>query len=297
MGLAQFVIKGRSQAVLVISVFALLAFILLPLAPVFLVLSFAALALVTLRNELSTTLSVVVLSVAVCVAITWTAGVPSIGMGPVGFWFMVVLVAEVLRRSNNLALAILTGLVIVVLMVLACFILVPDPVQMWYELIIQFVQTTGLDLPGLSDQQIKLWAKLMTGGLATTGLILIVVSVLFGRWWQARLVESDGFRQEFHQLRLGRVLTVIAVGLLVLSVVTDSALLVALSAPTLVVYLFQGLAVIHAFVRQQTNSSWSIAIVYVLLILFQQLVLLISLMGIVDAWLDSRRRWLSQDAG
>ena len=289
MGLANFIIKGRSQAVMVVSVFALLAFVLPPL----IVVSGAALSLVALRNALSMTIAVVFLSLTVCTAVTWISGLSLMGLGPIAFWLMIVVVAEVLRCSRNLAVAILAGLLVVAVIVLLFFAWVPQPEQMWQDFIVKLLQMTDLGLPTVSVAQIALWAKLMTGALAAMGLITVVVSVLIGRWWQARLLESDGFQHEFHQLRLGRVLTIIALVLLILAVVIDSALWVALSALALVVYLFQGLAVIHAFVGQQaSNKAWTIVLFYVMLVIFQQLVLLVSIVGIIDAWVDSRRRWL-----
>lgn len=293
--LGKFIAKGRSQAILVISTSGLLAFVLFPIAPLLLLLSCAALVLVALRNNAQFALTVFAISLAVSGGIPWLFGLELLGLGPAAMWLMVLLSAQAFRRSGNLALAIFAALVIVVLAVLLFIVWVRNPVQWWQPWIVKFIELAKMG--SVTTQQVHLMAKLLTGAFAATSLIVIVASLLVGVWWQSRLQNSGQFRRDFQQLRLGKVLSIVAALLLATAIFTDSALFIALSAPTLVVYMFQGLAVIHAFAGQQAGSSWWLITFYIFLILFRQLVILVSLMGIVDAWLDSRRRWLKHKPG
>ena len=288
--LGKFITKGRSQAILVISTSGLLAFVLFPLAPVLLLLSCATLVLVVLRNNTQYALTVLVIALAVSAGIPWLVGLEPLGLGLGAMWLMVFLSAQAFRRSGNLAIAVFAALVTVVLAVLLFVIWVRNPIEWWQPWVVKFIELA--DIESVAVDQIRAIAKLLTGAFAATLLIVVVASLLVGVWWQSRLQNSGQFRRDFQQLRLGKVLSIVAALLLVAAIVTDSALFIALSAPTLVIYMFQGLAVIHAFAGQQAGNNWWLVTFYIFLILFRQLVILVSLMGIVDAWLDSRRRWL-----
>jgi hypothetical protein len=295
-GLARFVLRGRSQAVLIISVFAMIAMAIPLLAPL-MVISGAALALVTLSNVLSVTLTVVGLAYLFCAGILMALGIFAESLELLVFWLPVVAGAEALRRGKNLAIAILLLLLIVVAAVLAFFILVPDPAALWSR---QFDQLLAqlLQIPEfsqryqLTQQELDAVAYKMTGFVAAWFFITLTACLLIGRWWQGRLVNPGGFKREFNNLRLGRILSVIVVASIVAATVFETQLLLALSAVLVTVYLFQGLAVIHAFTADQQKSKVWLIVFYILMLLFPQIVVMVSLWGLVDTWLDSRRRWL-----
>ncbi|MBF0491420.1 MAG: DUF2232 domain-containing protein [Deltaproteobacteria bacterium] len=55
-------------------------------------------------------------------------------------------------------------------------------------------------------------------------------------------------------------------------------------------FFFQGLAVLHLYLRRFALETWVIVLGYLsLFLVFQPLLLLISLMGILDAWFDFRK--------
>jgi uncharacterized protein YybS (DUF2232 family) len=64
----------------------------------------------------------------------------------------------------------------------------------------------------------------------------------------------------------------------------------------LVPYLLVGLAIIHSLLKQYgRGSGWLIA-VYILLAIFPQAMLLLAAGGLMDTWIDFRRR-LRRDTG
>ncbi|MBN1378886.1 MAG: hypothetical protein JXA04_06595 [Gammaproteobacteria bacterium] len=290
-GLAQFVMRGRSQAVLVISVFALFG---LPVWPL-LVFSGAALTLVTLSNQLNVTLSVLAFAYLFCTFILVTVGAFEISFWLLVFWVLVLISAEVLRRSKNLALAMLVVLIVVSFGVLVFFAVVSEPIALWHEVLTQnkLVSEFAAQI-GWTQEQIDLAAVRMTGIVAFWSLLVLMTSLLIGRWCQGRLVNPGGFRREFHNLRLGRILSIIAVLSVVVAEIFKTQLMIALSVVLVSVYLFQGLAVIHAFTADQTKRKLWLVVFYILLLMFPQIVVMVSLWGIADAWLDSRRRWLEK---
>jgi uncharacterized protein YybS (DUF2232 family) len=163
---------------------------------------------------------------------------------------------------------------------------------MWREIFT--AQFSGVD-SGLSADYATLVEQMSmsaTGMSAVIFLSLTLSSLFVGRWWQLRTVEKGAFRREFCQLRMGRILAMLVLALIAVSRVYESSLLLALLAPLMAVYALQGLAIMHAFAGQQPENGWMIIVFYVLLVVFNQLLILISILGIADAWVDSRRRWL-----
>ena len=290
--MAEFICRGRSQAVLIIAVFALLALAILPLFPL-IVISGAALALVTLSNNLNTTLVVFGIAFGLCVLLLTPIGLVKQSYILLMFWIPIVIGAEVLRRSKNLALALLTLLMLVSAAVVAFLAVVSDPIALWYKVfgVLQQIPELASQVQ-LSQEQIDIVVVVMTGFVASTSLLLIATCLLLGRWWQGRLVNPGGFQREFNSLNLGKVLSAVAVVLIVAATLFGTQLLIALSAVFVVIFLFQGLAVIHAFTANQVKLKIWLVVFYVVMLIVKELLLMVSLFGIVDCWLDCRRRWL-----
>jgi hypothetical protein len=128
-------------------------------------------------------------------------------------------------------------------------------------------------------------------------VIGVLASLLLARWWQSVLVHPGAFREEFYGLRLGVTNGLITLGVMLLArfmqgTVSDFGAQLAMIM--LVPYLLAGLAVIHCLLyRAGRGSGWLIGI-YVLLTFVPQATLLLAAGGLVDTWVDFRRR-LSRD--
>ncbi len=290
--LAKFICRGRSQAVLVIGAFALFAITVLPLSPLFII-SGAALALVTLQNKPEVSLFILGLAYGLCALVLLLAGVVKIGYFLLMVWVPIWITAEVLRRSGNLALALLALLIMVSLAVSVFLFVVPDSVAMWYRFF-ELIQETPELAPQfrLSRERIDIAVVLATGFVASSSLLTLTACLLLGRWWQDRLVNPGGFKREFNSLNLGKILSTAAVLLVIAASFFATQLLIALSAVFVIVFLFQGLAVIHAFTADQPKMRIWLIIFYVLLLFLNEMLVMVSLLGIADSWLNSRRRWL-----
>lgn len=292
-GLARFVLRGPAQAVLVVSAFGLAGTLLPLLFPFAMVISGAALVLVALCNPPASTAAVVALSQLVVMAALWAAGLEAFSLVTLGLWVATAVCAEVYRRSDNLAMALLAAEVVVTLAVLALFAAVAEPSALWLEALDRLRGELGSGQSPVPLERLEQFSKLITGALATVMLIIIAVSQVIGGLWRSRLLDAGRFRREFHGLRLGRVLTLYAAVLVGAAVVRDSELLIALSAVAVAVYLFQGLAVVHAFAAAWSKSpGWLIAF-YVLLVVLEPFRSVVIVFGIADAWIDTRRRWLA----
>jgi len=139
------------------------------------------------------------------------------------------------------------------------------------------------------DVLAPLMVSLPTGVVAAS-----MMMVLLARWWHAVLDRPGGFRREFRALRLDRRLAVPSVLVVALALVASDflgGLWPALMELALVVYAFQGIAVVHAVVAlREAPHGWLVGM-YVLLVLMPPMATtVLAITGLTDAWLDYRRR-------
>ncbi len=294
--LASFVMQRRSQAVMAISVLALLSLKLPPLS----IISSAAVALVTLRRGLPDGLTVTSLAFVVCALLALllqVAVVPVIGLTLL-LWVPVLVLGLLLRSQGSLALTIMVALLFGLLVIAVYYVQFDDPIAEWRKLLEPFLQRFSQDQAIEPDQQkmlLEVLSHWMTGMMAAGFFLQLVVSLLLARWWQALLYNPGGFGGEFRQLRLPRTLAVIAVGIIgviLLDARIGSPILDYLAMLLIAAYLLQGLALVHGL-RAQIGASrgWLIAMYILLFIAAPHMVITLATAGIADAWLDLRSRF------
>lgn len=292
-GLASFILRGQSQAVLVVVATALV-----PLLNLF---SGAALALVTLRKGPGEGLVVVLMSL--CLAgflLWWLAGSMTPASALFGlFWLPIWVLAVTLRYTVSLARTLQLALLLAGLVLLGCLAWLDDPLAWGRALLQKAFQPLlrSLQLPE-AEQAAALGhlqdtvAPLILGLLLANGLLSIVLSLLLGRWWQALLFNPGGFQAEFHGLRLGRQTALLAAAVFALALLTRAALFANLALLLAAVYALQGIALVHGVVgRARLSPGWLIVFYVLMVFALPQLLALLCLLGIVDAWLDFRARF------
>lgn len=292
--IAAFVLRGRWQAVLVTVLGAVLAQFFLPLG----YFSGAAVALVTLRLGWQHGLSVVVLSM-VAVGVLQPLVSPLLGMNGLGMlftaalWLPVWATAQSLRRTmlpgRSVMLATLFGLMIVLGFSLGS----DEPVAWWQQALNQAMTPALEELPQAEQDQIKAGiaelALIMSGTSAMLLSLSLILSLYLGRWWQAMLYNPGGFGEEFRGLQLGKAP---AMGLLLLLVAAGLSgnEFMAHNLPMVVLlpFLLQGLAVVHALLKQRkANTGWLVG-TYLLLFVTGPMALLLAFVGVADNWFDFR---------
>jgi len=213
-------------------------------------------------------------------------------------WLPVWIAASVLRATRSLAMAMLVLVGIAMLGVLLVFIIYGDPAPWWQHMlqgmVDQLAKQSELQdsVEGLSvfvDQA----APLMTGSLAAGLGFAVLICLMLGRWWQSLLVKPGALRTEFYALRLNGGLSLaglVIIGLAVFNLGILSKIALQWSLITTVVFFFVGLAVLHAtLANMHVAKGWLIA-VYVLVSLLPQALLMVVMTGLLDPWLDLRRR-------
>ncbi len=296
-GMASFVMRGLSQAVMVVTVLALLSIIL----PLFGVLSAAGVGLVTLRNGAKYGAIVSLLATVTCglfMAVSFGNPLPAIGF-LILQWAPVLLLGLFLRESRSLGLTVQLALGLGILVIFGQYLVLEDPAGFWQTqlepLVEQLVSTGVLDQASRQTVLTQL-AAWMSGVLAAGLYLQLVCSLLIARWWQAQLYNPGGFRAEFHGLRLHKfvgVIGVVAIAVLLMPANQGIPEIFRYLAILLSATLFlAGLAVTHGVLGKLGSGGIWLGVVYFLLIfLLPQVAMLLAIIGLMDIWIDFRTRF------
>jgi len=292
--LAAWVMARRSNSLVATSGFAASGVIF----PSLLVMSLACVGLVTMRRGAKEGLIIVLACVAlfglVAMLVTQTIRADLIILAVL--WLMTWVIAIVYRQMSAAAWMINAAGVIGLLCVAGIYLVIADPAALWLSMLEQhlkplFVQQQLLPSDAELDKFMMTLAKVLTGGMAALISVVLIVSMLLARWWQAMLYNPGGFRQEFHALRLGRVTTVVMILLIVISLVGKYAITADMATVVWLLFFFQGMAVIHSLIGMTgMGVGWLVSLYLLLAVVPNYASPVISGLGLVDTWFDFRRR-------
>ena len=110
-------------------------------------------------------------------------------------------------------------------------LLIPELEQNWRQalqtVLAETLQARGLDAEQ-QTQAIQLVAQFMTGAFIALITLTHSITLLVGNWWYGLLAEPENNSNEFHLLRLGKVLSIGAILLGLAAMVTQSVYIVQL---------------------------------------------------------------------
>ncbi len=293
LGLASFIMRGRSQAALVATVFAVLS-LLFPLTGM---LSSATLALATLRQGPGEGLIVGGLAGLATGLFAFAAlgsPLPAIGF-ILALWLPAWVLAVVLRNSRSQALTLLVAGLIGLAILMGLNLGVADPAAYWAEIMEPLRQ--GLIEGGiLKDAESQLLiqdlARWMTAAFAATFYFQALLALLLGRWWQSLLYNPGGFGEEFRNLRLGKGLGALGLILIAFLLLRGenqwAADLLILITP---LFMLQGLALIHWLIKAlHASRGWLIGLYALFLLALPHAQVLTAGLGLADIWVNVRAR-------
>jgi hypothetical protein len=212
-------------------------------------------------------------------------------------WLPCWMTAAVLQQTNSLGRALKTATLFGVCLLLLVFGLYGNPAAWWLAQLQQVEATlagAGLSFPALTDAQLlQEVSALMTGVVFASLVIGVMASLLLARWWQSVLVHPGAFRDEYYALRLGHTNGLITLGIMLIARFTQGTVSefgAQLAMIMLVPYLLVGLAVIHSLLKRKGRGGGWLVAVYVLLAIVPQASLLLAAGGLLDTWIDFRRR-------
>lgn len=299
--LARLIVAGPLQAVGVIALCTALSFLAPPLTSLLSYVGAAALALYSLHSSARAGL-LVLLGAAAATALLGQVlmhqGVTLV-VASLLLWLPVWIAASVLRATLSLAMAMLVLTGLAMLGVLIVFLVFGDPAAWWQTLLQRMVDSLVAGQPELGEMSGSLTdfvaqaAPLMTGTVAAGLGFAALTSLMLGRWWQSLLVKPGALRAEFYALRLNGALSLAGIAILALASVKLGAVSVLAAQWALiamVVFFFVGLAVLHATLANlKASKAWLIA-AYILMSLLPQAMLMVVITGLLDPWMDLRRR-------
>ncbi len=291
--LATFIMAGRMQAVMSATVILVLALLITPLS----IVSAAVMALVTLRKGLREALLVMGLgliaaSVLGVLLFSQPLALPTVG---VMLWLPLIGVAEVLRISRSLRVAIEICVVLGALLIGMQYLLLDDVGAFWSRILEEYSsQLMNPEVVSEADRSLMVqdMAPWMPGGLGAAWFLQLALSLFLARSWQALLYNPGGFATEVQELRLGWWLLVLLPALLVLGSFGDSPGFAAqLSLVGMAAFFLQGVALIHGLAALlKANIGWLIGFYILLIVGMPTSFTLVSAAGFTDGWLNFRAK-------
>lgn len=285
-GLAEYIMRGSKQATLVVAVTAAI--------PLLFWFSAAALALVILRRGLNEALSILVWGILP--ALAWAA------MGDLTPLLVILgsaSLAVLLRQRNDWAVVVLAAVPLGVLYAVVLQTVLNEPLVALAAQIQEMLpemlagMNGALDEAGMAQLE-ALLVPVLAGLMGAVHAVMVLVSLMIGRSWQARLYNPGGFREEFHQLRLS---PWVAIGLLVLTVLGPQWPALAIVAPVASIpLLLAGLALMHGIVGiKKLGTVWLVGLYAMFIFVAQFVYPLIMFLAFVDSLFDIRSRLRSSN--
>lgn len=268
-GLAEFVMKGRKQAIM--------AVLLLGLIPLLNLLSPVLVGLVVLRKGFQEAVQVLVWAIL-----------------PIGGWALagdpvplimllgITGLAGLLRSSESweftLLAAIAVGVCVEIYLRLQPAVL---------DLIFLQMQPY-FEANAIQGEQLDALRDVMTSFMGAVYMFLSIILLMLARWMQAALFNPGGFQKEFHGLRVEQKVALILVSCMMLAnfeILIPQTWMLYLVLPL----MFSGIALIHAVVAAKKLSSLWLAVLYALIML-PLIANLVVLLALLDSWYDFRTR-------
>lgn len=288
--LAKAIMKSPQQALMWSAMLGAATLVLSPFG----VLSGAAIALVTLAAGLVPGLRALLASMAGAGLLTvFTGQWSTFSLAVFEFWLPALALSVVLGASASLSrlLQVATGLMLLALVI--TYLWVGSPEAFWLETMRQLLeawQAQGIAIePTAASLLVEQLPAVLTM-LVAMGLLLVWVTMAFlARWWQTRLYDMASFSTEFQAISLGNSLAALMALMLVLVLFMPEQLLIqdALGVLSLI-FMLQGLAVIHFWQRVKKVSQGWLILIYVLLGVLPQMMMMVATLGWLENWINWR---------
>ena len=278
-GLAEFIMRGRWQALAV----AVLGSVLVFAAPI----SAAAIALVTMAQGTRDGSWVALWSLLPALLLGWVSG--DYGTG---FLLLSVFVgAMVLAQTLSLSLALLAIVPVSAIGGVLLLTLNAAFLEAMLSMLDTWIAALQAESPesGESLNAFRPTVTQVAGLMATGNALMASLSLLLGRYWQAVLFKPGAFGEEFRAFKLPSVLTALLVLAAMLGALNGSEA-AAWSALAGIPVTLAGFALFHHIAKRQQLGGTFLTVGYVLWIIVDGLKVGLLLAVLLDAFLDLGRR-------
>ena len=278
-GLAEFIMRGRWQALAV----AVLGSVLVFAAPI----SAAAIALVTMAQGARDGSWVALWSLLPALLLGWVSG--DYGTG---FLLLSVFVgAVVLAQTLSLSLALLAIVPVSAIGGVLLLTLNSAFLEAMLSMLDTWIAALQAESPesGESLNAFRPTVTQVAGLMATGNALMASLSLLLGRYWQAVLFKPGAFGEEFRAFKLPSVLTALLVLAAMLGALNGSEA-AAWSALAGIPVTLAGFALFHHIAKRQQLGGTFLTVGYVLWIIVDGLKVGVLLAVLLDAFTDLGRR-------
>ncbi|MBI79810.1 MAG: DUF2232 domain-containing protein [Pseudomonadota bacterium] len=157
-----------------------------------------------------------------------------------------------------------------------------------FDQIIEIFLTTGA--PESQINSLNSWRELFFSLIVAIVFIQLVISLFLTVWWYSLIKKENIFFYQFKALRLGKFLGLPATLLLFFSIFSDTIIIDSFFSLILIAFCIQGIALVHDYGSLINLHPAILALMYILLVtpLTGFVILLLSLIGLVDNWINLR---------
>lgn len=295
--LPTYIMRGRAQAIMVASGFALLSLIFPPVS----IVSSASVALITLRRGAAEG-GYILICACLASALLGVFLMDSFQfpmLYGLMLWSPIWLISVVLREGRHLFLAIEIVIAIAAIAVAGAYLYQPDLAQFWQ------IQLDPLLKPALTQAYPEIpvteisrtltvfYRFIVTGLIALIYVAGVVAGLFLGRAWQANLYNPGGFKKEYLNLQ-GQ--TGLAIATLVIA---GAGLLFSgwlaeicwnVSVLLFVLYALVGTIILHCAFATLKMKSFMLPFLYITLLLIPHALIPAAVLGLADTWLNLRNK-------
>jgi len=289
--LGNYILGGKLQAAGIISLLTIMSLLVPPLSYI---LSGTPLSLITLRKGSHDGMQVLLGLVVLTSVFGYFTNLGFIvgAAFAVGVWLPVWLCSSVLRATESQGMAIMAVAGVGLMFVMFTSLFSDELIAWWQSWVNAFVEQNFSATEADQMQELFNVTLPLIHGIIASGIIIsLVMTVLLARWWQSRLFNPGGFRDEFQQMLLPKWLTIVTFLCLLVSLVDSGNiawLLRNILVVLIVVHMFQGISSVHRVVfNRKLSRGWLFAM-YSFLIFLPQMALFVACIGMVDVWRRNR---------
>ena len=291
--LASYTLSGRIPAFIVVFGFLFLALV-SPLFQLFAVLSGAAIVLITLHAGPKNSIFIVVIStIALAAASAFLIQQPLLGaLTAVAQLVPSFIIASIFYSTRSLSLSLQATALLGAIGFIALTVLFPNSDIFWQKALTPML-TPVLEAGGYTLDQIPtliVQSSKYMNGLLVASVVLVHSSILiFGYYLYSLHISSTQFREDFKQLRLGKVLAFLTILTGLWSVISGSAFAAQLCGILAILFFLQGMALIHTTCGSMTKGKLWLIITYILVIFVPQVIVIVILLGLFDTLFKLRK--------
>ena len=281
--IAEFAMRGRTQAVAVAAISAAI--------PLLFWMSAAVIALTSLRKGWEQGLILLLWS-CLPAALWWLMqGDPS----PVLVIFGTYILAVVLRTSMSWMFVLAVGCLIGIIVTGVVPSLLPELMAGAVEIGKQQLGEMTTEMAQASGHSVEDWLQaLFAGVIGAIHTVVIIVSLILARWWQSSLYNPGGFKAEFQQLRLPKKA---AIPLMLMAFFGSGIhpLILGWMPVLLVPFLIAAIALVHGLVAiKSLSGNWLVVFYLAMFFAGPWMFLLLNMLAFVDSMVDFRARVKAQ---